>query len=539
MRLAGTDPRAMSDPTDAQASISQDRLTARSSPNLNRMDAPGDIVQGRFELIERLGSGGMGMVWRARDTTLHRDVALKSVRPDIDASDTMRERVLREARALARLSHPNVVTVHHIVEAAPHPWIVMELVPGTSLQERLASGPLSPRDAAGIGRQVLSGLTVAHAAGIQHRDVKPANILLRPDGTAVLTDFGIASLQGTTSLTATGELIGSPEYIAPERIRGHDADPASDLWSLGLVLYVCVEGVSPMRRASTLATLAAVLDDPVPPPAHSGPLAPVLGALLVRDPSARPDAAQLDAMLAQVERGTSPYWAQPTVTAVTPGTRTPTASSDLPETAGSGIPRRRRTTIIAAAAALVTAGAALALGLTLRTTDNGAKAVGAGDGTKTSTSSAPTVSSALSSPAAERTATPTRSPQEKVSPAPAPSRSPSDPPTDGRWIAQLFSEPVASGSAARDQRLRRIRASVPEATFVRSDEYASLRPGFWVIYAPGPFPNGRAALAFCAEHGRDTANTCIGRYLSTSRTDFPLQCRPPAANPSGRCSRDT
>ncbi|NBE53485.1 serine/threonine-protein kinase, partial [Streptomyces boluensis] len=279
------------------------------------------IIDGRFELIERLGSGGMGTVWRARDTVLHREVALKEVRsPDPaaspDADRVLRERVLREARALARLSHPHVVTIYHIVDAAAdgHPWLVMELLPGHTLQDRLAQGPLDPREAARLGRQVLSALRAAHAAGIQHRDVKPANVMLRDDGSAVLTDFGIAALQGTTSLTATGDLIGSPEYIAPERIRGADDNPSSDLWSLGLVLYVAVEGVSPLRRATTLATLAAVLDEPVPPPVRSGPLAPVLSALLVRDPAARPSAGQLDAMLTRAESGEPPQWAneQPT-----------------------------------------------------------------------------------------------------------------------------------------------------------------------------------------------------------------------------------
>ncbi|MDG4864642.1 serine/threonine-protein kinase, partial [Streptomyces sp. T-3] len=241
------------------------------------MSAPGDIIDGRFELLARLGSGGMGTVWRARDTALHREVALKEVRPPDpaltgDSGDVLRERVLREARALARLSHPHVVTIHHIVDVGPHPWIVMELLPGHTLQDRLNQGPLNARDAARMGRQVLSALSAAHSAGIQHRDVKPANVMLRADGSAVLTDFGIAALQGSTSLTATGDLIGSPEYIAPERVRGTDDDPASDLWSLGLVLYVAVEGVSPLRRATTLATLAAVLDDPVPPPVRSGPL---------------------------------------------------------------------------------------------------------------------------------------------------------------------------------------------------------------------------------------------------------------------------
>ncbi|MEU7042738.1 serine/threonine-protein kinase [Streptomyces varsoviensis] len=271
------------------------------------------MIDGRFELADRLGSGGMGMVWRARDLALHRDVALKEVRPpdpalaenDPAAARVLRDRVLREARALARLDHPNVVTIHHIVDEGEgaYPWIVMELVPGAGLQERLARGPLPPAEAARIGRGVLAALRAAHAAGIQHRDVKPANVLLRPDGRPVLTDFGIAAIRDATSLTATGALIGSPDYMAPERLRGHEGDPASDLWSLGMLLYVAVEGRHPLRKASTLATLAAILDEPVPAPEHAGPLTPVLTALLTRDTAARPDAEALDRMLAEAETG--------------------------------------------------------------------------------------------------------------------------------------------------------------------------------------------------------------------------------------------
>ncbi|WP_202475264.1 serine/threonine-protein kinase, partial [Streptomyces sp. SID8385] len=296
------------------------------------MSAPGEMIGGRFTLLAPLGSGGMGTVWRARDEVLHREVALKEVRPPDpamtgpEAAATLRERVLREARALARLSHPHVVTIHQIVDAGAgtHPWIVMELVPGESLADRLQRGPLLPQEAAALGRQLLAALRSAHAAGIHHRDVKPANILLRTDPgvpgppSAVLTDFGIAALQGSTALTATGDLIGSPEYIAPERVRGRDDHPASDLWSLGLVLYVAVEGHSPLRRATTLATLAAVLDEPVPPPVRSGPLAAVLGALLVRDPEARPDAATLDRLLTEAASGSAPSWAEPTVSGPRP-----------------------------------------------------------------------------------------------------------------------------------------------------------------------------------------------------------------------------
>jgi serine/threonine protein kinase len=276
----------------------------------------GRLLGGRFELMARLGSGGMGTVWRARDLALHREVAIKEVRPADAAlhehspalAAQQRERVLRESRALARLQHPNVVSIYQILEAdgSPYPWIVMELVRGTSLEDRLRQGPLTPRDAARIGRGVLGALRAAHAAGIHHRDVKPGNVLLRPDGSAVLTDFGIAALRDSSTLTATGEVIGSPEYIAPERLHGDETRTASDLWSLGMLLYVAVEGYHPMRRTSMVATLAAVMTEPVPPPRRAGPLAAALSTVLVADPAARPDGEQLDRMLAAAEAGIAP-----------------------------------------------------------------------------------------------------------------------------------------------------------------------------------------------------------------------------------------
>lgn len=249
-------------------------------------------------------------MWRAHDLALRRDVAVKEVRPpdpdlaeyDPEGARTLRERVLREARALARVHHPNVVTIHHIVDGGEntYPWIVMELVEGGSLQDRLQRGVMTPVEAARLGREVLSALRAAHAVGIEHRDVKPANVLLRPDGRPVLTDFGIAAVRESAGLTATGAVIGSPDFMAPERVSGKEGGPAADLWSLAMLLYVAVEGHHPLRRASTLATLAAVLGEDVPAPRRAGALTGVLTALLVRDPQARPDAAEVDRMLAAV-----------------------------------------------------------------------------------------------------------------------------------------------------------------------------------------------------------------------------------------------
>ncbi|MFF2550623.1 protein kinase [Nocardia sp. NPDC058058] len=263
------------------------------------------VVDGRFELLEPLGSGGMGTVWRAYDLALHREVALKEVRaadPDKASSPgVQRERVLREARALARIGHPNVVAIHHIVDTPgeEHPWIVMELVRGRSLADQLDLGPMPPDRAAQIGRGILAALRAAHAVGVLHRDIKPANVLMREDGSPVLTDFGIAAINGLEGLTSTGSVVGSLDYVAPERLGGQEGHPASDLWSLGLLLYVCVEGYHPMRRETSVATLAAVMRGEVPPPRRAGALTPALQAVLVPQPDQRPTTEQVDWLLSQ------------------------------------------------------------------------------------------------------------------------------------------------------------------------------------------------------------------------------------------------
>ncbi len=347
----------------------------------------GRVVGGRFELLDRLGAGGMGTVWRARDLGLHREVAIKEVRPADAAlhehspalAAQQRERVLRESRALARLQHPNVVSIYQIIDSedSPYPWIVMELVRGTSLEERLRQGPLSPPETARLGRGVLGALRAAHAAGIHHRDVKPGNVLLRPDGSAVLTDFGIAALRDSTTLTATGEVIGSPEYIAPERLHGDETRTASDLWSLAMLLYVAVEGYHPMRRASTMATLAAVMTEPVPPPRQAGPLTTVLATVLVPDPTARPDGEQLDRMLAAAEAG------YPTPPAGGPPPAYPAPVSQphlLPRPAHPEAPVRRGRTGIAALVALAVVVAVASVGLVVwRTQDKANGQSSAGD----------------------------------------------------------------------------------------------------------------------------------------------------------------
>ncbi|MER8007912.1 serine/threonine-protein kinase [Streptomyces sp. NPDC094149] len=362
---------------------------------MNDGDSGRRIVDDRFELQTRLGGGGMGTVWRARDLLLHRAVAVKEVRPadpdlaeyDPDSARMLRERVLREARALARVQHPNVVTIHHIVDGGPgtYPWIVMELVEGGSLADRLARGPMAPAEAARIGRGVLDALRAAHAAGVQHRDVKPANVLLRTDGRPVLTDFGIAAVREATALTATGSIIGTPDYMAPERVTGGDGGPAADLWSLAMMLYVAVEGHHPLRRGTTLATLAAVLHEEVPPPKQAGSLTDVLERVLVRDPAARPGAEAIDVLLASAAQdpggpGTTSYPLAPPRPPSTP------LSSET-VVARPGRPRR-------AVIASVAAGAVLVGGVTWLALSGGDKGDGpsgsAGPGGHTTASHSPT-----------------------------------------------------------------------------------------------------------------------------------------------------
>lgn len=209
----------------------------------------GRLVGGRYRLLERIGSGGMGTVWRAFDELVDREVAVKQPRlpgdPEDEAFQRAAHRLYREARAAARVDHPSAVAIHDVVIEDELPWIVMELVRGESLHELLRRGRLAPADSARIGLAVLGALCAAHAVGIVHRDVKPANVLLGPHNRVVLTDFGIAHIQGEESLTASGEFVGSLEFIAPERMSGTGAGPASDLWSLGVLLYAAVEGASP------------------------------------------------------------------------------------------------------------------------------------------------------------------------------------------------------------------------------------------------------------------------------------------------------
>ncbi|MER7481128.1 protein kinase [Streptomyces sp. NPDC126510] len=275
-----------------------------------RTDGAGRLLAGRYRVTAALGRGGMGVVWKAVDEVLGREVAVKELRTYTDAAGpelaALQLRMQREARAAARVRHPGVIAVHDIAQVDGRPVIVMELVDGPSLDDVLRErGTLDPGEVAGIGAKVMDALAAAHRAGVLHRDVKPGNILLDRTGRVVLTDFGIATMDdpgdgSATHLTRSGELVGSLDYLAPERAQGADPGPASDIWALGATLYAAVEGSSPFRRTSTFSTLTAIVSEPLPEPRRAGPLGPVLQRLLDKRPESRPEADQARALLQAV-----------------------------------------------------------------------------------------------------------------------------------------------------------------------------------------------------------------------------------------------
>ncbi|WP_093713262.1 serine/threonine-protein kinase [Actinacidiphila alni] len=270
---------------------------------------PRDVVAGRYRITGRLGRGGMGTVWRAEDELLHRPVAVKELHLGDGESVTHTDKALREARSVARIRHPHVIVVYDVQEQDGRPWIVMELVDGRSLADILAEdGPLEPREAARIGAAVAGALRAAHASEVQHRDVKPANVLIeRGTGRVVLTDFGIARVAGSATISETGSFVGSPEYTAPERMSGRAAGPESDLWSLGALLCAAVDGESPFHRDSIGEIVHAVAIDTIRTPEAAAPLLPVVTGLLDRDPSRRMGAAQVQTLLmAYAETGQPP-----------------------------------------------------------------------------------------------------------------------------------------------------------------------------------------------------------------------------------------
>ncbi|MFJ5828674.1 serine/threonine-protein kinase [Streptomyces sp. NPDC093089] len=311
-RLRGTEPstgRAGFGAGDGDGESGHPSGTGRATGGDKLRKAPaneGRLLAGRYRLGVVLGRGGMGTVWRAVDETLGRTVAVKELRfpTSIDDDEKRRliTRTLREAKAIARIRNNGAVTVYDVVDEDDRPWIVMELIEGKSLADAVREdGTLTPRRAAEVGLAILDVLRSAHREGILHRDVKPSNVLIAEDGRVVLTDFGIAQVEGDPSITSTGMLVGAPSYISPERARGHKPGPAADLWSLGGLIYAAVEGSPPYDKGSAIATLTAVMTEPVDPPKNAGPeLEQVIYGLLAKDPAQRLDDARARVLLRAV-----------------------------------------------------------------------------------------------------------------------------------------------------------------------------------------------------------------------------------------------
>ncbi|MFI7383113.1 serine/threonine-protein kinase [Streptomyces sp. NPDC049813] len=327
------------------------------------------VIGGRYRLEARIGRGGMGVVWRSTDTLLARQVAVKELAVDESLSEAQaheqRERMLREARAVAQLRHPNIIVVHDVVQHDGRPYIVMDLVNGGSLADRIARhGPVDALHAARIGLALLGALRVAHAAGVLHRDLKPANVLLE-SGTAriVLTDFGIAQVEGATTLTETGGFVGSPEYTAPERMAGDRSGTGADLWSLGALLCAALSGESPFRRDSMGGILHAVVYEEFRPPAEAAPLLPVIQGLLEREPARRMGLDEAERLLrAYVATGATPQAAPPRMVVV--------AGTDVVVVHRRRVPTR--VLLVAAAFLAAVAGAGVAAAALLADRDDNA-----------------------------------------------------------------------------------------------------------------------------------------------------------------------
>jgi eukaryotic-like serine/threonine-protein kinase len=319
--------------------------------------APDRIVADRYVLGVPLGRGGMGAVWQARDMVLGRAVAVKEVvlPPLLPLTErrSAQARVLREARAATRLNHPGAVTLFDVVNDHGHTLIVMELVRAPTLADLVeAKGPLPPRRVAEIGVQLAGVLEAAHRAGIVHRDLKPGNVMVAEDGGVKLADFGVASLQGNPQLTATGVVLGSPAYMAPEQASGKPSGPPADLWALGATMFYAVEGEPPFDRGALIPTLAAVVNEDPRPLRRAGPLARVIGALLAKDPGARPSASKVRAWLRllvdaarlaqppEVRSAQGPGGTVPLPPAPPPRVPEPTGTSVLPPVTAAGPSQR-------------------------------------------------------------------------------------------------------------------------------------------------------------------------------------------------------
>ena len=460
------------------------------------------VVGGRYRQVRLLGTGGMGEVWLALDEELgERPVAIKRMHPRMlaDAEDVARFQ--REMRLAARMQHPNIMTLFTTGTDNGIPFMVMEYLEGQDLGK--SSRAWSAAEAARVGRDMCAALEYAHGLGVVHRDIKPGNVFLCDTGQVKVTDFGIAKAVSGTSLTATGILVGTLPYMAPEQWLGESAAFSNDIWAAGCVLYELLSGRPPRTYASPTDYIAAAARrervPPLQPDARTpGWLADAIMAMLEPDPRHRPGAAECVRLLAgppaplQEPAGLR----RPVPAAVYP----PAEPPRTPRTPAAPASRSRSIRIALSAAALV---AVAAGGTAVALLHGSAKGTGPVGPAATVTSSG--------------------------TPAPAPA--------GDVWIAQLASVPVSAGAAELQNQLSQVRAEIPGAQYLASSDYASLNPGYWVIYYLGSFSDGTQAIQYCAEHGRTSANQCVGRFLSHDPRDKTYICVPPGGGQEKGCSR--
>ncbi|KQT89492.1 hypothetical protein ASG49_17265 [Marmoricola sp. Leaf446] len=428
-----------------------------------------ELIGGRYRVEDVIGRGGMGTVWSARDETLHRVVAVKQVGRLPGESVTDSARALREARSSAGLNHPHVVTVFDVVEEAGHLWLVMELVPGRSLSQIIKQdGPLDPAVVADLGAQVADGLAALHAEGTVHRDVKPGNVLVRHDGVAKISDFGIARTAGDATLTHAGSMTGTPTYFSPSLARGGSPAPEDDVWALGATLYAAVEGRPPYaQQPNPIAVLHEIVSTPPAPPVRAGILAQALDGMLDRDPGSRwpmDEAAHVLRRLADQHRGDATLHQTREQTGAAPQPSRQRAEEEpqrpapvaIAPTPPSG-PRRghdrsRRRAWPLVLAALLVVGLVAGAWLVARQLGDGDAGAGAAD--------------------------PSTSPS---APTESPSESTSEPPSESPSESPSASEAAAGGAAAKEQLVRDYYASAPGGT----DEA-------WSMLGPSLQAQGRA-----------------------------------------------
>jgi hypothetical protein len=463
---------------------------------------------GRYRQVRLLGTGGMGEVWLAFDEELaERPVAIKRMHSRMlaDAEDVARFQ--REMRLAARMQHPNIMTLFTTGTDNGIPFMVMEYLEGQDLGK--ASRIWSAVEAARVGRDTCAALEYAHGMGVVHRDIKPGNLFLCNTGQVKVTDFGIAKAVSGTSLTATGTLIGTLPYMAPEQWLGEAAAYSNDVWAIGCVLYELLSGQPPRTYASPTDYMAAAARHETIPqlqPNASTPawLADAITAMLEPDPRRRPNAAECVQLLS----GPSALLQEAAATRrpVPAAAYSPAEPSSAPRAPAVPPSRSRSRRIALGVAALV------------------AVAVAAG-GTAAALIHGTTQGTGQSGHAALKHATATSSG------APTPSAA------AGAWIAQLASVPVSAGFADLQKELNQIRAEIPGAQYLVSSDYASLNPGYWVVYYRGSFSDGTQAIDYCAAHGRASTNQCVGRFLSHNLQDKTYICLPPGGSQEKGCSR--